>query len=631
MDLRTRVRFPPSPQIENFIFSSGNVLKSGNSMRDQVEEVKQKTDIVGIIGERITLKKAGRNYKALCPFHTEKTPSFMVSPELQIFKCFGCAETGDVFSFLEKYEGMEFPEALRYLADRAGVKLAPMHFEERGEKQKLIEINNFASKFYHYVLLNHPAGKPALSYLLKERELKPETIEEFQLGFSPDAPGAVEKLLVSKKKFAPSEVEKAGIIYRAGSRGVDRFRGRVIFPLFDHRGNVVGLAGRILPSEKNKDLAKYINSPDSPIYHKGSLLYGLNLSRSLIKKKNTVIVVEGELDMISSWQAGIKNTVALKGTAFTEDQVRLLSRFTERAILALDSDIAGDAAARRGITIAQNLGMEIKVALMGKYKDPDEAARKDLPGYKQSLIKAIGVWDFMIESVFKRFDAKSGTGKAKISKEIIPILASIPDKIVQAHYIEVVADKLKVPDTAVIEQIEGFRDKEKVPEVVTVAKEEKDKDRRVLLEERFLTLAFQSDPTIFLTKDIRKLFATPLANKLLEAYKDFYGKKKKFDVAKFADNLPKELVGGYTEMVLQDTEGLVENIEALESELKLVIKELKKLDIREKLQAIEAKMKDFEVKEDKVGLKKAQEEFGKISNLLSELEEENASDIILQE
>ncbi|MCJ7805250.1 DNA primase [Patescibacteria group bacterium] len=600
-------------------------------MKDQVEEVKQKTDIVGIIGEKIQLKKAGRNYKALCPFHNEKTPSFMVSPELQIFKCFGCGETGDVFSFLEKYEGMEFGEALRYLADRVGVKLAPLRFEDRGEKERLIEINSYASKFYHYVLLHHPAGKIALDYLTKERELKPATIEEFQLGFSPDAPGAIERLLVSKKKFAPSEVEKAGIIYRAGSRAVDRFRGRVIFPLFDHRGNVVGLAGRILPSEKNKDLAKYINSPDTPVYHKGSLLYGLNLSRSLIKKKNTAIVVEGELDMISSWQAGIKNTVALKGTALTEDQLRLLSRFSERAILALDSDIAGDVAARRGITIAQNLGMEIKVALMGKYKDPDEAARKDLEGYKQALIKSIGVWDFMVESVFTRFDAKSGSGKAKISKEIIPILASIPDKIVQAHYIEVVADKLKVPDTAVIEQIESFNQKEKVPEVAIAAKEEKEKDRRTLLEERFLTLAFQSDPTIFLTKNIRELFATPLANRLLETYEDFSRKKKKFDVARFADTLPEELIGGYTEMVLQDTEGLVENKEALESELKLVIKELKKLDIREKLQAIEGKMKDFEAKEDKAGLKKAQEEFGKISNLLSELEEENASDIILQE
>ncbi len=466
---------------------------------DQVEEVKQKTDIVGIIGEKVQLKKAGRNYKALCPFHSEKTPSFMVSPELQIFKCFGCNETGDVFSFLEKYEGMEFGEALRYLADRVGVKLAPLRFEDRGEKERLIEINSYASKFYHYVLLNHPAGKIALDYLTKERELKPATIEEFQLGFSPDAPGAIERLLVSKKKFAPSEVEKAGIIYRAGSRAVDKFRGRVIFPLFDHRGNVVGLAGRILPSEKNKDLAKYINSPDTPVYHKGSLLYGLNLSRSLIKKKNTAIVVEGELDMISSWQAGIKNTVALKGTALTEDQLRLLSRFSERAILALDSDIAGDAAARRGITIAQNLGMEIKVALMGKYKDPDEAARKDLEGYKQALIKSIGVWDFMVESVFTRFDAKSGSGKAKISKEIIPILASIPDKIVQAHYIEVVADKLKVPDTAVIEQIESFQEKEKIPEVAIAAKEEKEKDRRTLLEERFLTLAFQSPTSEILT------------------------------------------------------------------------------------------------------------------------------------
>lgn len=598
---------------------------------DQVEEVKQKTDIIGIIGERIQLKKAGRNYKALCPFHTEKTPSFMVSPELQIFKCFGCGETGDVFSFLEKYEGMEFPEALRYLADRAGVKLAPMRFEERGEKERLIEINSYAAKFYHYVLLNHPTGKIGLNYLTKERELKPATIEEFQLGFSPDAPGAIDKLLIAKKKFTPSEVEKAGITYGVGGRLVDRFRGRVIFPLFDHRGNVVGLAGRILPSETNKDLAKYINSPETPIYHKGSLLYGLNLSRGNIKKKNTAIVVEGELDMLSSWQAGIKNVVALKGTALTEDQVRLLSRFTERAILALDSDIAGDKAARRGVSIAQNLGMEIKVALMGEFKDPDEAARKDLEGYKQALIKAVGVWDFMIDSVFRRFEAASGSGQAKISREIVPILASISDKIVQAHYVEVVADKLKVPVSAVDEQIEIFEKKEEVPEVVVAPKEEKEKDRRALLEERFLTLVFQSDPKILGNRKIQKLFLSPLAKRLLHEYLEFAKRKKKFDLANFAENLPKELIGGYAEMVLQDTEGLVEDSEALGKELKLVTKELKRLDIREKLQRIEEKMKLYEEKEDKVRLKKAQEEFGKISNLLSQLEEESGSDIILQE
>ena len=394
-------------------------------MADQVEEVKSKTDIVAIIGERIELKKAGRNYKALCPFHGEKTASFMVSSELQIFKCFGCGESGDVFSFLDKYEGMEFGEAMKYLADRAGVKLAPFKGSASSEKTRLYEINSLTNRFYNYMLLNHTSGKSALSYLLGERGLKLSTIKEFQLGFAPDNPFALKSFLVDKKKHDPRDVERAGVGYFRDGGFVDRLRGRVIFPLFDHRGNCVGFAGRILPSMEGRDLAKYVNTPETPVYHKGSLLYGLNMTKPNIKKKGIAIVVEGELDAMSSWQAGIKNVVALKGSAMTEDQVRLLSRFARKAILALDSDFAGDTAARKGIEVAEKAGLEVKVTKLGRFKDPDEAARKAPEEYKKDLINSVGVWDFVIDSVFSRQDAKSASGKAKISREIIPVLMSI--------------------------------------------------------------------------------------------------------------------------------------------------------------------------------------------------------------
>ena len=392
--------------------------------QDQIEEVKAKTDIVSIITEHVELKKAGRNYKGLCPFHSEKTPSFMVSPELQIFKCFGCLESGDVISFLQKHEGMDFPEALKYLADRAGVKLIQRQFKGSGEKEKLFEINALAAKFYNYILLSHKVGKPALDYLIKERGLKLETIKTFNIGFSPNVPLALKKFLIDKKKYSYQDLEKAGIVYRRGSGVVDRFKGRIIFPLFDHRGNNIGLAGRILPSIKT-EAGKYINSPETEIYHKSKVLYGLNLVRRDIKKENSAVVVEGELDMISSWQAGVKNTVAIKGTALTEDQVRLLNRFCNVFILALDSDAAGDKAARRSIALAQDQGVEVKVARLGKYKDPDDMARKALGEYKKALEKAQGVWDFLVDLIFSKYDETSGTGKAKISKEIIPVLAEM--------------------------------------------------------------------------------------------------------------------------------------------------------------------------------------------------------------
>ena len=410
---------------------------------DQVEEVKQKTDIVALINEYLPLKKAGRNYRANCPFHGEKTPSFMVSPELQIYKCFGCSESGDAFSFLEKYEGMEFYEALKFLAQRTGVKLKAIGDKQYSEREKLYEINELAGKFYQYILAKHPAGKIARQYVLQKRGLKPETIKTFGIGFAPDIPDLLSKFLL-KKKYNHYDIEKTGLVFVGRGRVFDRFRGRVTFPLYDHRGNCIGMAGRILPEYERKEVGKYINSPETPVYHKGNVLYGLNATRSEIKREKYAVVVEGEVDLISSWQAGIKNIVAIKGTALTPEQIKVLSRLTSKLVLALDSDLAGDSAARRGIEIAQSQGMEVRVVRTGEYKDPDEFARADPEGLKKAIQTAENVWDFLIEVIFAKHDPNTGEGKAKISREIVPILASIEDKIVQSHYISLVAKKLDV-------------------------------------------------------------------------------------------------------------------------------------------------------------------------------------------
>lgn len=589
---------------------------------DQVEEVKAKTDIVSLIGEFIELKKAGRNYKALCPFHSEKTPSFMVSPELQIFKCFGCGASGDAYSFLQEHEGMDFGEALKFLADKAGIKLRPLRGQRRGEKERLYEINKLAAKFYHYILLNHQAGKAALSYLLKKRGLKPETIKTFQLGYSPDVPLALKKFLIDKKGFNYKELAKVGLAYSRDGEVFDRFRGRIIFPLFDHRGNAIGLAGRIPPSKEKRDLAKYINSPETPVYHKSRVLYGLNLTRSDIKRKQLAIVVEGELDMISSWQAGVKNTVAIKGSALTEDQVSLLSRFTKNLILAPDSDLAGDAAARRGITIAQNKGLEVKVARLGNYKDPDEMARKNTAGYKKALKSSVGVWDFIIDSTFAKEDASSGQGKGRISREIVPVLASIPDKIVQGHYVEIVARKLGVAADAVIEQIATIKTQEgrQKPQAVAMAKPEV-KPRRQLLEERLLTLAFQSEPKVLLKGIIFPLIKTPLANRILGEYRSFSKKHRSFNPSEFADAIPSELIDGFAELILADIRGLIDKPEVLKKELNLVVKELQILETKTKLSDLTKKIGELEKKKEERNLKKAEKEFAELSRKLAELRE----------
>ncbi len=598
-------------------------------MDNQVEEVKTKTDIATIIGERIELKKAGRNYKANCPFHGEKTASFMVSPELQIFKCFGCDVKGDVYSFLEQYEGMEFAEALKYLADRVGVKLKSFGGAQKSEKERIIEVNTQAIRFYSYLLLNHEVGKRALNYLLKERGLKKETIEEFEIGYSPDNPSYIKRFLIDKKKFTSIELEKAGITANGRGGIYDRFSGRIIFPLMDHRGNPIGFSGRVLPWDK-RETGKYINSPETPAYHKSSVLYGLNLTRPFIKKKGVAIIVEGELDAISSYQAGIKNIVAIKGSSLTEEQVRLLSRFAPKFILALDTDLAGDAAARRGIMVASNAGVEVKVAEMAGAKDPDEAARGDLDGYKKSLIKSVSIWDFFIDSAVKRYDATSGIGKSKISRELIPVLSEIEDKIVQAHYVGVVSQRLGIPESAVREQIEKFiKDPQKTEEIVP--EEVKVKNRRDLLEERFIALSFQSDPKILLIKANLDFVETPLNLRIVEEYRKYSEKIKAFNLADFSKNLPPELFDGFTLMVLREEWEGEADPDKNKKELDLVGKELKILSVKEKLVSLTGKIKILEEKGDKNELFIAQQKFNKLAVLLSKINNNADSGVIFSD
>jgi len=598
-------------------------------MADQIEEVKGKTDIVSLIGEYIEVKKAGRNYKAVCPFHSEKTPSFMISPELQIYKCFGCQAKGDAFGFLEEYEGMEFGEALKFLADRAGVKLERISRTDTSEKEKIIEINNLTSRFYEYLLFNSSFGKTALEYLLKERGLKLATIKEFGLGFSPDSPLGLKKFLIDKKKFDPRDIERAGIGYPKGGYFIDRLRGRVIFPLLDHRGNTVGFAGRVLPGPNEKETAKYINTPETPVYHKGSLLYALNLTRGNIKKKNVAIVVEGELDAISSWQVGIKNVVAIKGSALTEDQVRLLSRFCKKAILCLDSDIAGDAAARRGVITAQEQGLDVKVARLKDFKDPDDAARKNPEGYKKSLIDAVGIWDFLIDSIFERFDAKTGDGKAKISREVVPVLSLISDKIVQDHYINLVSKRLEVSSEAVMEQLSKQSKKEeggKEAEFISIER----KERRELLEERLLSLGFRYNPEILLKKSASDLVKTPLSKRILDEYIAYAQKKTKFNVSEFGGSLPKELFDGFAWMVLSE-ESEINNTSEIPIEIGAVLYELRTLSFKEKLTELSGEVRELEERGEKEKLKKLKEEFQNLTEKLHSLEEKAKQGIILDE
>lgn len=549
-------------------------------MADQVEEVKAKTDIVSIIGEHVKLTKSGKNYKGLCPFHAEKTPSFMVTPDLQIFKCFGCGEGGDVFAFLEKYEKMDFGEALHFLADRAGIKLTSFNPSEVSEKDKLYELNELAAKFYHFLLTNHPIGKVALNYIKEERKITDASIATFNIGFAPANRNVLSEYLIKKKNAKPDDLVKAGLVYPTRGKVFDRFDGRIIFPISNHRGRVTALAGRILPPGKT-GIGKYINSPETAIYHKSQSLYGLDITKDFIKKESKAIVVEGELDLISSYQAGVKNVVAIKGSAVTAEQTSLLSRFASTVILALDTDFAGIEAARRGISILENAGVEIRVAKMERFKDPDEAAKADPAFYKKTIDNAIPVWDFIIDSVVQKFDITTGVGKGKISRELSPILANIEDKIVQAHYVKKLAKMLEVDESAVEDEVEKeavgaeHRGTESGERSRTIEKTSS-KSRRLLLEERLIGIIFITDKKLLNDSKIKELIHDQFLKKIIETR---------------GEDLPQELKVHLADIVLKNS---LEEVS--KEEMPGIIKELEMIDIKEKMTLLSKDIKKREAK-----------------------------------
>lgn len=583
---------------------------------DQVEEIKRKTDIVSVISEYTELKKAGRNYKGLCPFHLEKTSSFMVSPELQIYKCFGCQVGGDVYKFLMDLERIEFPQALKVLADRAGITLVQKQgFTNYAEKDEIYSLNFLAAEFYHYLLLKHESGGIARDYLAK-RGINEEAIAKFKLGFSPPTPDAVFQFLTKKRGHKPELLEKAGIVVRGQGGYYDRFRGRIIFPLKDHFGNYVGFAGRVI--EGRGDVAKYINSPETLVYKKGKTLYGLETAKQAIKEKGFAVIVEGEIDCISCWQVGIENVVAIKGSAFTEDQAQLLSRFTDRVVLVLDTDFAGNEAAKRGLEILQKQAFNVQVASLGEYKDPDEAARENPQALKNAISGASGVYDFLINLVFERVDISTTEGKSQASRQLGPILASIEDEIVRASCIKTVAQKIGVPEQAVIAQIR----KQPTPNQTFVpmidSNKPQAKTRRELLEEQLIAYIFHNNPQDLFEKENKYFIQSSPRIRLIEEMEKVYKENPQADLQTLSQSLPSELQDFLSIIVLSQVE--LEDQEAISREITQIKSELNILDTKQKISLISDKIKILEDKGDTKGVVNLEQELANLGQELSLLE-----------
>ncbi len=409
-------------------------------MSDHVEEIKQKLDIVNVIGEYLELKRAGNSFKAKCPFHNEKTPSFNVSPDRQIFHCFGCGEGGDMFTFVQKIEGIEFPEALRILAQKAGVEIEKFDPRITSEKNRLGEICESTTNLWQ-AILNQPEGKSAKEYIIN-RKLSEETVTNFRIGYSPDSWDFTLKKLL-QEKYSEHEIFTAGITVKKekGTGYYDRFRDRVIFPIQDVHGYVVGFTGRALNSEVQ---AKYINTPEGPIYHKGRILYGLDKAKQAIRKADYAIVVEGNMDVITAHQAGYKNVVACSGTALTKEQIQLVKRYSNNVALCFDSDEAGQTASKRSIDLLIEEEMNVKIIELVSGKDPDECINNNINDWKKSLQQAKLVMQYYFDKSLTEENLMDISKKTIITKKLLHEISKHLNKIEQDHWLKKLAQILQV-------------------------------------------------------------------------------------------------------------------------------------------------------------------------------------------
>ncbi len=421
-------------------------------MLDPKEEIKQKIDIVELIGEYLVLKPSGMHgFKANCPFHNEKSPSFHVSSDRQIWHCFGCGEGGDCFSFVMKMEGMDFGEVLMHLGEKVGVEVKRLKTTGSNVKQRLSELSDLAVRFYQKVLASE-IGSATRKYIAS-RGITSELCERFRLGYASKEWDTLTKFLLTRG-YSESEIVTAGLGQKkkVGNGLIDRFRDRLMIPLHDQHGKAVGFTGRILPdlivntpTHQNSNTPKYMNSPETPIYHKGQLLFGLDLAKRPMKESGGVIITEGNLDVIASHKADVQNVVASSGTALTEDQLSLLARYTKTLIFCFDRDAAGLTAAKRGITLARGQQFDVRAIIIPEdAKDPDDLVQKNPDTWVQLAKHSVPVMEFLIDRTLVGKNLSNVDDKRAIAKEILPFIQEIKEVVEQEHWLQVLGNLLAV-------------------------------------------------------------------------------------------------------------------------------------------------------------------------------------------
>lgn len=460
-----------------------------------IDDVKDRLDIVEVLSGYLKLTKAGVNYRALCPFHKEKTPSFMVSPERQIWHCFGCGEGGDIFKFVMKYENVEFPEALRLLAKRAGVELKK---EDPRIQNEMLKLYGICEKAMEYFENNLKVRADVLDYLTK-RGLKNETINYWHLGFAAESSGGLLQYLV-KHNFKSEDIVKTGLIIKSQKQlnsYFDRFRSRVIFPISDNQDRVVGFTGRIFNDKDHPNEPKYLNSPESPIFNKGRLLYGFSQNKKSIREREQAILVEGQMDFLMAWQDGIKNVVATSGTALTEEQLKTLKRTTKTLLIGYDMDEAGRLATERAIDLAKNADFRVQILTLPEgVKDVADFVLAQPGELNNLLVKSEDSGDYYYRIALNNLDKNDLEAKKKAVNFLLSKIKWLSNAVERSHWVGKIAEDLQIKEPYLEEELLKMKSEPRraLNESTTEAKPFKEvKTRKSLLNERILALAIKDE------------------------------------------------------------------------------------------------------------------------------------------
>lgn len=477
---------------------------AGYIPEDKISEVRNSADIVEVVSEFVRLKKAGKNHIGLCPFHSEKTPSFTVSPDKQIFHCFGCGVGGNIFSFLMKQEGITFPEAVRSLARRYSIeiptrKLSPGQRRRLSEREHLLTINKMALDLYRHSLHESPAGKAARDYLAKRR-MTPEVVDDFQIGYAPQGWDNVLNYL-TKKGYDPALIEKCGLVVGRKNAGgyYDRFRDRIIFPIFALNSQVIGFGGRVL----DDSLPKYLNSPETPLYNKSRSLYGLHLAKQQCRAHESVYIVEGYLDLIALYQHGFRNAVATLGTSLTPEHVRLLRGSIGekgKVILVYDSDQAGIKAARRSISVFDKGFVNAQILILKTGYDPDSFLFEfGADAFRKAVERSLGIISFLLEFAINKYGL-SIEGKVRIISELQDALLSVGDNVERSLYLREIAERLHIDEGAIREKLHKISTSHQkkdslatagMPDTAITMVEQERSERGTRLERQILSMMLQ--------------------------------------------------------------------------------------------------------------------------------------------